>query len=218
MTVLELQTQRKRAFDAADKTLAAAESQNRPMTANETQIVDTRMREVKDLDKQIAAAQPRSTAEIRKTINSMPRHTIVASMSATAPSENYGKTPLMSERFSREYGDAFNSFLTGAGPITGSLQEGVSNSGGYAIPITVDRQVVPLAPQDSAVRRLATVVETTSDVKVASITARGTPALRTETSVFATAQPMFGGFELSAFPVGIQTPVSIELLQDVAAH
>jgi HK97 family phage major capsid protein len=123
---------------------------------------------------------------------------------------------MLPERFSREYGDAFGSYLTGSGPLTASLEEGLATSGGYAVPIIVDQKVVPLAPQDSAVRQLATVIETERDITVAAITARATPALRTETSTFPVAQQTFGGFTLGAYSVGLQVPASIEFLSDVS--
>jgi HK97 family phage major capsid protein len=109
---------------------------------------------------------------------------------------------------------AFHSYLGGAGPITASLQEGVSSGAGFAVPIVVDQKVVPLAPQDSAIRKLATVIETTSDIRVAGVASRGTAAAKAETSAFTIAAPGLAGFTLSAFAAGIEVPISIELAQD----
>jgi HK97 family phage major capsid protein len=216
MNVQELQAQHDRAFSAAETIVLAAERQKRNLTHHEQRTLDAKLAEVTDLKPKIAAAKSaarRDPAEFRAELNKLPRHRFAPE--AVTLGEKYGKTPLLSNKFSREYMEAFDAYRGGAGPITGSLQEGVTNSGGYAVPIIVDKAVVPLAPQDSAIRRLATVIPTESDIKVAAITARGTPALRTETSSFPVAQPTFGGFTLSAFGVGIQTPVSMELLQDV---
>jgi HK97 family phage major capsid protein len=216
-TLLELQAQHDRAFAKADEIIATAERQRRAFTPHEQQTIDAALREASALKPQIEAAKAappigtRNPGEARAFFDKQPRESRVA----VGPSENYGKSRMLPERFSREYGEAFGSYLTGSGPLTASLEEGLATSGGYAVPIVVDQKVVPLAPQDSAVRQLATVIETERDITVAAITARATPALRTETSTFPVAQQTFGGFTLGAYSVGLQVPASIEFLSDV---
>ena len=95
-----------------------------------------------------------------------------------------------------------------------ALYEGSSAAGGYAVPIEVAGYVVPLAPQDAALRRIATVIATKSDLKVSQAITRGAFAAKTETSAFSTAQPSLSQFTISAFAVGVETPMSIELAQD----
>jgi HK97 family phage major capsid protein len=121
---------------------------------------------------------------------------------------------LLPDRFSREYQAGFAAYVTGNGPISAALYEGTGSAGGYAIPYLLDQKIVPLAPQDSAVRSLATVVETESDVRVPGVLTRGAPALKTETADFPQNQLTLGDFVLSAFLVGNEVPVSLELLQD----
>jgi HK97 family phage major capsid protein len=127
--------------------------------------------------------------------------------------EERGETPIP-ERFSRDYFHAFYGYLGGGGPLNAALYEGVSSAGGYAVPIEVAGTVVPLAPQDSAIRRLAKVLPTRSDLKVTQAITRGAFAAKAETSAFSTAQPSLSQFTISAFPVGVETPISIELAQD----
>jgi len=217
MTVQEMQAKRKDAHAAADRILTSAENQKRPMSAFETSTFDNHMREVKNLDAQIAAAKPTPTAatyraELGKL--STPRRDIVALTGANAPSERYGKTRLLPDRFSREYKEGFDAYVTGEGPISAALYEGLGSAGGYAVPYLVDQKIVPLAPQDCALRSLSTVVETESDVRIPAVLTRGTPALKTETAAFSQNQPTLGDFVLSAFLVGNEIPASLELLQD----
>ena len=94
------------------------------------------------------------------------------------------------------------------------MYEGSSSAGGFAVPIEVAGQVVPLSPQDSAVRRLATVIPTRSDLKVSQAITRGAFVAKVETSAFSTPQPSLSQFTLSAFAVGVETPMSLELAQD----
>jgi HK97 family phage major capsid protein len=95
------------------------------------------------------------------------------------------------------------------------MYEGANTSGGYAVPILVDDEVVPLAPTDSAVRRLATVIPTKSDIKTPQVTARGTVAAKSEASAFTVAAPTLGQFTLSAFAAGVEVQTSLEFAQDV---
>jgi len=99
--------------------------------------------------------------------------------------------------------------------ISAALYEGSSPAGGYAVPIVVNDQVVPLAPQDTAIRRLATVVSTRSDIKQPTVTTRAMAGLKTEASAFPVAVSSLGQFVLSAYGVGIEIDASIELAQDV---
>src|ERR1700691_1051800 len=105
MNTQELKAKREQAHKAAEAVVAVAERQSRPMTALETQTFDTRMREVKDYDSQIAAAKPKSVADFRAELAKIPRHTFAPE--TLAPSENYGKTPLVPRQFSREYKEGF---------------------------------------------------------------------------------------------------------------
>jgi HK97 family phage major capsid protein len=212
MTVQEMQAQHDTAMSSAESLISNAERQKRKLTPNEQQTIDTNLRTAGDLKARISVAKassasvrPRSTAEMRALIDAHPRE-----QSTRRANE------IMPNKFSWDYHRGFyGGYLGRSGPLNASLQEGTSSAGGYAVPIVVDGNVVPLAPQDSAIRRLATVIPTTSDIKVAGVTTRGTVAAKSETSSFTTAVPSLGQFDLSAFPAGVEIPVSIELAQDV---
>ncbi len=212
MSLQELEAQHANAIGRADGILAAAERQKRQLTNSEQQAIDASLKEVADLKPRIAAAKSattRSTAELRALLGKQPRLTHIER------NHEPGREAIMPNRFSREYFQGFHSYVSGVGPISASLQEGVSNFGGYAIPVVVDDRVVPLAPQDSAVRQLATVIPTKSDIKTPQVTARATVAAKSETSAFTVAAPSLGQFTLTANAVGVQIDTSIEIAQDV---
>lgn len=210
-----LQSNRDVVLARADARLANAERHGRPLESHQKQDHENDMKEVADINRKIEAAKAkaapssRSTAEIRAELVKLDKR-----FATPQPrEEKRGETPIPS-RFSRDYYDAFHGYIGGDSPLNASMYEGSSTAGGYAVPIEVAGQVVPLAPQDSAVRRLSTVIATRSDLKVSQAVTRGAFAAKTETSGFATSQPSLSQFTLSAFPVGAETEISLELAQD----
>jgi HK97 family phage major capsid protein len=207
----------------ADNMVSGAERQKRDMNATEKQMFDSAMSAVHDLDRRIAKAKGSAkpafsdsgTASRRAFINSQPRDLHLPQFAK--PEGGFGtvSTPILPNRFSRDYRDAFHAWLGKTGPMNAALYEGSNAAGGYAVPIVVDDQIVPLAPQDSAVRRLAEVIPTKSDIKFAQITVRTPVSAVAETTAFPTASPTLGGFTLSAFLAGVEVPVSLEFAQDV---
>jgi HK97 family phage major capsid protein len=210
MTTQEMQAAHDHAFSTADSIISAAERQKRPLTTHEQRTIDASLATVADLKPRIAAAKPKSTADVRAVLNDLsPRQSHLAS-------PNIGKgEPLMPDKFSRDYLAGFYGYLGRSSPMNASLQEGVATSGGYAIPVVVDGAVVPLAPQDSAVRRLATVIPTKSDIRVPGVTVRAAVTAKSEASNFGEASQSFGQFTLSAFGAGVEVPTSFEFAQDV---
>jgi HK97 family phage major capsid protein len=101
--------------------------------------------------------------------------------------------------------------------IGATLYEGTNSAGGYAVPISVDDQIVPLAPQEMSVRQLATVIPTAHDIKFPVKGSFGTATAKAETSAFTESDPTLTQFTLSAFMAGIQETISWELAQDVPA-
>jgi HK97 family phage major capsid protein len=213
MTVRELKTEREHHLDATDKILKLAEQGNRPLTPSEQTTCDTHMKAVGELNRKIEAANPKSIAEVRYLVDDqIKKHGIQLTR------DNFGEgsiTPILSSRFSRDYQEGFYSWLGRKGAMSAALYEGANNFGGYAVPVTVDQQIVPLAPQDSAVRRIATVIPTKSDIKVPQITVRTPVSAVAETTSFPTASPTLGQFTLSAFLAGVEVPITMEFAQDV---
>jgi HK97 family phage major capsid protein len=214
MTVETLQKQHDTALAKADTILSAAERQKRPLTTYEQQTFDAALKEANEVKPKLAAAKAnafptKSAAEWRSEIAKQPRLHIPLST-------RDGKEPIMPATLSQEYFHSFwDGYMGGSGPVTGAMYEGSSPAGGYAVPVVVAGQAVPLAPQDSAVRRLAKVIPTKCDIKTPQVTARGTVTARSETSAFTVAVPSLGQFTLSAFAAGVEVQTSLELAQDV---
>jgi len=101
--------------------------------------------------------------------------------------------------------------------VSAALYEGSNTAGGYAVPIVVDDQIVPLAPQEMSVRKIAMVIPTQSDIKIPTKTAFSTAAIKAETSSFTESEPTLGQFTLSAYMAGVLQEISWELAQDVPA-
>jgi HK97 family phage major capsid protein len=112
--------------------------------------------------------------------------------------------------------DGFGGFRID-GKMMGALYEGSETAGGYAVPVVVDDQIVPLAPQELAVRKVAMVIPTTMDIKVPTKTAFSTAAAKAETSSFTESEPTISQFTLSAYMAGVLQEISWELAQDVPA-
>lgn len=214
MTVQEMQTQHDNALAKAERFVSIAESQKRQLTTHEQQTVDASLKEATELKPRIAAAKAkdspiRTTAEMRASLAKFSRTPHLT------PESGNGQTPIVPNTFSRSYFESFMGYVSG-GAISAALQEGSSTAGGYAVPIVVDDQIVPLAPQDSALRRLATVIPTKSDIKTPQAVTRGAATPKSETSSFTVAVPSLAQFTLSAFPAGAEAQTSFELAQDAA--
>jgi HK97 family phage major capsid protein len=99
----------------------------------------------------------------------------------------------------------------------GALYEGSNTAGGYAVPVVVDDQIVPLAPQEMAVRKVAMVIPTTMDIKIPTKQSFSTATAKAETTSFTESEPTIGQFTLSAYMAGVLQEISWELAQDVPA-
>ena len=113
-----------------------------------------------------------ATIESKNTLRGM----IVPGVS---PSDGAGARKPSKKVLSADYQQAFHFWVTSGGQTTNAaLYEGSAPGGGYAVPISVDDQIVPLAPQEMAIRRLATVIPTTNDIKIPRKTTFSTAAAR----------------------------------------
>ncbi len=114
-----------------------------------------------------------------------------------------------------EIADGFGGFrLSG---FSAALYEGSDTAGGYAVPLVVSDQIVPLAAQEMSVRKVAMVIPTTMDIKIPTKSAFSTAAAKAETSSFTESEPTIGQFTLSAYMAGVLQEISWELAQDVPA-
>src|ERR1700734_3369652 len=151
-----------------------AEEQKRPLSSWERQRVDEKIKEAAALKPRVEAAKAKAAPSSRSTVEMRAKLAKHNPQFATAPprQEKRGGEMLMPKRFSRDYYDSFYANLGSGGALNAAMYEGSSPAGGYAIPIEVAGLIVPLAPADSAVRRLAKVIGTRADLKVAQAITR----------------------------------------------
>ena len=206
MNLMDLKQQHKFALDKAESIL------NNNPNPSEAQLRDIDMctREAAATRRQIQAI------ESQNTITGMMQHTPKGAVLLVDGGRRYTKTP--KQELTAEYAGDFYDYISSKGTKVGAaLYEGSDGSGGYAVPITVDDQIVPLAPQEMALRRLATVIPTVMDIKIPIKQSFGTTAAKAELSSFGEVEPTLEQTTLSAYMAGNLHNISWELAQDVPA-
>src|SRR5665213_400570 len=168
-TFFELRKQHAYALNKAESILKTAEDAGRELTANEQMDIDTSMAAVKQLEPQIRHIQSKNT------IQSM-------MVNGTLIMDNGRRNTNVSEKLlTADYQNAFFEYVSSNGQRAGAaLYEGSGSAGGYVVPLTVDSQVVVLAPTDTGVREIATVVPTVMDIRLPRATTISTAAAQSE--------------------------------------
>jgi HK97 family phage major capsid protein len=190
-----------------DKILRAYETDKRPMASGDRDRLTLMGKQASEAKAEIARI------EKQNTVTNLPMSVFLGG--GTQP-RGFEKTP--TKGLSVEYGNDFMEHLRTHGRTVGAaLYEGSDSAGGYAVPVVVDDQIVPLAPQEMAVRRLAQIIPTVSDIKIPTKTAFSTATAKAETSSFTESEPTLGQFTLSAYMAGVLQEISWELAQDVPA-
>jgi HK97 family phage major capsid protein len=211
MHLFELKKERNAALEAADALLAVGERGNRGLTAAENESFDSKMAEVGRLGKQIEVIESRNTLRNHLTDGKL------------LPGNGNGAviTKPQPKTLSAEYvSDFFEHIVSGGRKVTSALYEGSNAAGGFAVPSIVDQTIVPLAPQEMAIRKLATVLPTSMDVKIPIKATKGTAAAKLEgdgtgSHLFGGTSPTLAQKTLSAFMAGDILNVSWESLQDI---
>ncbi len=212
MNLFEIKKQRAFPQAKAESIVAASESAHREMTQAEQQEFDMAMGAVTALDPQIARIARRNTIQ---------QHLVEGKLIPAAGNLRQARTPNAPVVFSEDYYNDFFSWVGTRGQQMGAaLYEGTGSAGGFAVPVYVEGQVVPLAPTEMGIRSIANVIPTASDIKVPRGTAFGTAALKAESgggadNFFTETDPTLDQFTLSAFMGGAIRTISWELAQDV---
>ena len=193
----EMKQQRAHALNKADAILKLAETSERELTASEQQDVDICMTTVGALTLKIQKIESKNTlAPLFKSMGGV----------ALLSQEKSGGPRLLKgpeRNLSHDYVEAFFSHVASKGTrVDVALYEGSDGSGGYAVPLIVDSQIVPLAPTDMGVREVATVIPTVMDIKIPRATTISTAAAKAEgtgdgTKLFTDSQPVLDQFTLS---------------------
>ena len=212
MQLHALKAERKTALDAAEALIRKGESSG-ALTPAESSQLDVHMAAVETLSSKIRLIESQNT--IRTMLN--PQGVLLTD----APKRAEGGRPFAKpERkvFSEDYAAAFHRYVQSGGrEMSAAMYEGSSPAGGYAVPIVVDDQIVPLAPKEMSIRELATVIPTVSDLKLPVKGSFGVASAKAENASFAEVDPTLSQVTLSAYMSGIQETISWELAQDVPA-
>lgn len=230
MNLFEMKQQREAALAKAEALVKASETGNRAMTAQESIDCDAAMLEADTLTPQIQRIEKVNTLRLIA-----PKGQILPGTPGRS-----AKRPGARKVFSNEYLEQFSAWAASRGREVGpalaegtdaeggyafptmqaAQYEGSNTAGGYSVPSFVEPSLIPLAPPEMGVYKLASVMPTVADLRFPRKDAHGTAAVKAEsggsTNNFAGADPTMGQFTLSAFMIGHLEDASWELLQDVA--
>ena len=216
MMLFELKQQRKAALDKSEAIITAAEKENRRFTAAEESDLEINKIATEALGTRIEAIEKTNTMS-----KMFPGGMVLTPSGNTWEGRRFSKGP--SVTLSDSYADDFYNYIaTGGKQMGAALYEGSNPAGGFAVPVVVDSQIVPLAPQEMGVRQLAQVIPTSTDLKIPRKASFGTAAAKAESTTstptsFGGTEPTLDQFTLSAFMAGIHETISWELAQDVPA-
>jgi HK97 family phage major capsid protein len=211
--LFDLVAQQKHALDKAESILQASENAGREMTATEALDYNTSMAAYKALTPEVQKMRANSTILNMVGPNGM----ILTDGGRRVPLPGQREQRVLSE----DYSAAFFDYVGSNGQkVSAALYEGSGSAGGFTVPVTVEGQVVPLAPSDMGVREIATVIPTVMDLKIPRATAISTAAAKAEgtgngSNLFQESEPVLDQFTLSAFMAGLLHQISWELAQDV---
>ena len=121
-------------------------------------------------------------------------------------------------RASDEYRNAFWGMIRNraAGPaVMNALQIGTDSEGGYLVPDEYERTLVQGLEEESVLRTLCTVIQTSSgDRKIPIVASHGTASWVDEEGAIPESDDVFGQISIGAHKVATMIKVSDELLQD----
>lgn len=201
----ELKKQHHCALNKAEAITRKAETEGRDMTDEEALEFDTLMGAAKALAPKIQEREKKNTLRLQNNGGVI----IDNGRQFQMPAQR-----MLSSAYAEEF---FEWVASGGTKLGATLYEGSDGAGGYAVPITVDSQIVPLAAPEMGVRKLAMIVPTVMDIKVPRKGSFGQATAKAENAAFTEVDPTLEQFTLSAFMAGIQETVSWELAQDVPA-
>jgi len=208
----KLVKQRQHALSQADSISRAAEIEGRELTEKESLDFNVSMAAINAIDKRLA-----EKSRIRRSMSQFTEGKIVPA----GGNLRMARTPDAPILLSEDYYNDFHTWIGTRGQQIGaSLYEGTGSAGGFAVPVIVDGQIVPLAPTEMGVRSIAMVIPTASDIRVPRGITFGTAAGKAESgggqdNFFTEVDPTLDQFTLSAFMAGAVRTISFELAQDV---
>jgi len=212
---LEYKRNAAHALNKAEALVAAAESAGRKFTEAEERDYDIAMRAHKEYTRDAEALQTSPGGIARALKGMFPQGAVVLDNGRKWEATASEKV------FSSEYAEGFFEYVSSNGTkMSAAMYEGSNPAGGFAVPVTVEGQVVPLAPPDTGVRSVANVIPTVMDIKIPRATTISTATAKAEgtgngSNLFQESEPVLDQFTLSAFMAGLSHVISWELAQDV---
>lgn len=210
--IFDLRKQQANALRKAETLMNAATEAGRELTASEQLDYETHMAAYEALAPKVRDAEARNS--IRRLMGPTGAILTDGGRRVEVPGQRV---------FSEDYRTAFFDYVGSNGQkLSAALYEGSGSAGGFTVPVTVEGQVIPLAPTDMGVREIATVLPTVMDLKLPRATTISTASAKAEgdgtgSNVFTESEPVLEQFTLSAFLAGVLHQISWELAQDVPA-
>ena len=172
MNYLEMKKSHAFALNKAESIVRAAESAGRELTEVEAREYEMAMAAANGLAPEIAKRARQSTLR---------QHLVEGKLIPAGGNLRQARTPGAPVVLSEDYYNAFHTWIGTRGQeVSAALYEGSGSAGGFIVPLTVEGQVIPLAPQEMGVRTIASVVATAMDIKLPRAASFGAAALKAE--------------------------------------
>lgn len=204
--VLDLMDERAKAWNAAKKFLDSKSKDGKFVSAEDAEQYDRMEKDVTDLGKQIDILE-RADAIDRELA------TPTSTPLTNAPQGHTDKQGSASDSYKKAF---WNQLKSKTPIVTDALSEGVDTDGGYLVPDEFDSKLVQKLYDDSVMRKLATVIRTSGDHKIAVAGDAATASWVGEGAAIPESSTTFGQKALGAHKLATMLKVSEELLNDSA--
>lgn len=111
------------------------------------------------------------------------------------------------------YRNAFLEHLH-TGLASNILKEGSDGAGGYLVPDTYEKELVEALRDKNILRRLGTIIPTTTTLKIPVVDTHGKASWVDEGETFSFTEEKYGQIEIDAYKLAIAMLVSDEMLED----
>jgi HK97 family phage major capsid protein len=220
MKLHDLKQQHKHALDKADGIVRTAEAAGRQLTSTEDADFRMSMKAADSLQTEIKVLEKKNTLISAFAARGGGGDAFAGLLSSHEGGRSFSP-PKERVTLSEDYANAFHDYVrsNGMNQTSAALYEGTGSSGGFVVPSVVDQTIVPLQPNDTGVRTVASVIPTAMDIKIPRATSISTAAAKAESGAssnsFTESDFALDQFTLSAFMAGNVHTISWELAQDV---
>jgi HK97 family phage major capsid protein len=202
MTVLELKEKRSNLWEQAKNFLDSKRNDSGLVSDEDTAVYDKMEADIDRYDKEISRLEKQAERD--------------NSYSATAEKPLFNSTKTLAKfgKPSDDYSKAFWNAMRGQS-VSNALSEGSDAEGGYLVPDEFERRIVESLEEENVMRKLASVIQTSSgERKIPIVATKGTASWVDEGGAIPESDDTFGQVTLSAYKLGTLIKVSDELLND----